>query len=214
MEKGYEKTYNWVKSLLKNCDFSESSKRLGLKQISKDGVLLNFLDRTYQITNEGIELIEEKTIWKPDSEGYEFDLKSVLGYYVLSEANIEPIYEYCTLGQFSGGVFRESSSWLSMLNKNFFDTFGGSCEKLEKTMNMLGMEYEAGNRSGKYIWNCRVLPKVPIKIIFYDGDDEFPSKMQILYDKNVIKIYNFEQLSVLHGSIFRALLFMGKQIEK
>ena len=36
MEKGYEKTYNWVKGLLKNCDFSDSSKRRGLKQIAEN----------------------------------------------------------------------------------------------------------------------------------------------------------------------------------
>jgi hypothetical protein len=77
-------------------------------------------------------------------------------------------------------------------------------------MDILGMEYEEGNRSRKYTWSCRILPKVPIEIIFYEGDDEFPSKMQILYDKNAIKIYNFEQLSVLHGSIFQALVSIGK----
>jgi hypothetical protein len=211
MEKGYVKTYNWVKDLLKNCDLTESSKRLGLQQIEGNAALLNFLDRTYRITNEGIELVAEKTMWKPDFEGYEYDVKSVLGYYVLSEANVEPTYEYAGLGQFSGGVFRESSSWMSMLNKMFFDTFGSGCEVFKKVMDMLGMEYEEGNRDGKYVWNYTILPKAPIKILFYEGDDEFPSKMQILYDKNIIKIFNFEQLSALHVSIFLALLSAAKE---
>ncbi|MFP3040839.1 DUF3786 domain-containing protein [Treponema primitia] len=213
MQKGYEKTYNWVKGLLKTCDFSDSSKRLGLKQISENILLVNFLNRTYRITKEGVELIEQETIWTVDSEGYEFDLKSVLGYYVLSGANIEPIYEYCTLGQFSGGVFRESSSFVSMENKKFTDTFGNDYEKFKKIMNMFSMEYEEGNRDGKYSWNYKILPKISIKLIFYEGDDEYPSKLQILYDKNAIKIYNFEQLAVLHSSIFQAILSMGKRNE-
>ena len=96
MEKGYEKTYNWVKGLLKKCDFSDCSKRLGLEQISGNNVLIQFFDRTYQITKEDIELVEQKTIWTVDYEGYEYDLKSILGYYALSEANIEPMYEFCT----------------------------------------------------------------------------------------------------------------------
>jgi hypothetical protein len=210
MEKGYKKTYDWVKSLLKNCDFSESSKRLGLKQVSENTVLINFFDRTYKITKEEIELFEQKIIWNVDSEGYEYDLKSVLGYYVLSKANIEPAYEYSALGHFSGGVFRESSSWWSMMNKKFSDIFNNDYKKLKEIMDIFEMEYDEESKNGKYIWNYKVLPKIPIKFIFYEGDDEYPSKLQILYDNNVLKIFNFEQLAVLHVSIFKLILSMEK----
>jgi hypothetical protein len=207
MEKGYEKTYNWVKGLLKNCDFSDSSKRLGLKQISENKIFINFFDRTYQITKEDIEIIEEKTIWTVDSEGYEFDLKSVLGYYVLSEANTEPMHEYCTFSSFSGGVFRES---YGLHNNEFMDIFGNDYKKFGEIMSIFGMEYEEGNRDGKYIWNYKILPKMPIKIIFYEGDDLFSSKMQILFDKTAIKIYKFESLAVLYQCIFQTIMSIGK----
>jgi hypothetical protein len=101
MEKGYIKTYNWVQGLLKTCDFSDSAKRLGLEQIREDAVLVNFFDRTYEISKDDIALIREKIIWTAGYEGYEFDLKSVLGYYVLSEAETEPLNEYCPLEHFS-----------------------------------------------------------------------------------------------------------------
>jgi hypothetical protein len=211
MEKGYTKTYNWVKGLLNNCDFSDSSKRLGLKQISEKAIIINFFDRTYKISKEDIELIEQKTIWTTDSEGYEFDLKSVLGYYVLSDANVEPMHDYCSIGQFSGGVFRESLG-LNNTNKRFIDTFGIGYKKFAKLMGILGLEYEDGSRDGKYIWNHTLLPKMPVKFIFYEGDDEFPSKMQILFDKTAIRIYKFEQLAVLHGIIFEAIISLGKNI--
>jgi hypothetical protein len=205
MEKGYEKTYNWVKGLLNHCDFSDSSKRLGLEQIAENAVLVNFFDRTYKVSKENIELIGQKTIW---TEGYEFDLKSVLGYYVLSEADIEPRYEYCTLGHFSSGIFRDDGfRWYT--NK-FRDVFGQDYKKFENIMNRLGMEYEEGARNGKYIWNYKLLPKIPVKFIFYEGDDEFPSKLQILLDKNAIKVYKFEPLAVLHGSVFQTVLAIGK----
>ncbi|MDR2633379.1 MAG: DUF3786 domain-containing protein [Treponema sp.] len=210
MEKGYEKTYQWVKGLLKQCDFSDSAKRLGLKQVAEHTVLLDFFDRTYQITKDAIELIEQKTAWPVDSEEYEYNLKSVLGYYVLSDANIEPAYEYSVLWHFSGGVFRESSSWLSMLNNTFSETFGNRYEPFKAIMDTYGMDYEEGSRSGKYIWNYRLLPKLPIKWVFYEGDEEYPSKLQILYDNHALKIFNFEQLSVLHGSIFTLLVALGK----
>jgi hypothetical protein len=211
MERGYIQTFNWVKGLLNNCDFSDSSKRLGLEQISENALLINFFDRTYKISKEDIELIVEKTIWTVDSEGYEFDLKSVLGYYVLSEANIEPMYDFCSLGQFSGGVFMES--YITHKNNRFTDIFGNDNKKFEKIMKALGVvEYEDENREGKYTWNYKILPKMPIKIIFYEGDDEFPSKMQILFDKTAIKIYKFEPLAILNASIFEAILSVAKNI--
>ena len=197
--------------MLKNCDFSGCSKRLGLEQIAENKVLIKFFDRTYQITKEGIELVEQKTIWTADYEGYEYDLKSVLGYYALSGADVEPAYIYSALGHFSGDVFRESSSWMSMINSRFAETFGGSYEKFKKTMEIFKMEYEAGSRDGKYVWNYKVLPKIPVKLVFYEGDDEYPSKLQILYDNNVLQILNFEQLAVLHGSIFQAILSTGEK---
>jgi hypothetical protein len=209
MEKGYIKTYNWVKGLLAHCDFSDSAKRLGLNQISENAILINFFDRTYKISKEDIELIEQKTLWESDSEGYEFDLKSVLGYYVLSEANIEPMYEYCTLGHFSGDVFREDLG--SLINNRFMDTFGHDYKKFEKIMNLFGIEYEEGTRRGKYIFNYKLLPKIPVKFIFYEGDDEFPSKLQILFDKHAIKIYKFEPLAVLHGCVLQTILSIGKK---
>jgi hypothetical protein len=92
-----------------------------------------FFDRTYKISKDNIELINQKTIWTA-SEDYEYDLKSLLGYYVLSDANIEPMYEYCTLGYFSSGLS------LVLYNKEFVDTFGNDYKK-----------YEDGNRDGKHI---------------------------------------------------------------
>jgi hypothetical protein len=211
MEKGYEKTYNWVKGLLKNRDFSDCAKRLGLEQIAENKILIRFFDRTYQITKEDIELVEQQTAWTVNYEGYEYDLKSVLGYYALSEADIDPAYIYSALGYFSGGVFRENSGWMSMANKRFVEIFGSSHEKFNKTMQMFEIKHEEGSRAGKYIWNHKVLPKIPIKLIFYEGDDEYPSKLQILYDNNVLKILNFEQLAVLHSCIFQAILAAGKK---
>jgi hypothetical protein len=170
MEKGYEKTYNWVRSLLKDCDFSDSSRRLGLTLLSENVIPINFLGRTYNITKEGIELIQQKTAWTVDVE-IEFILKSILGYYVLSEANTEPLYDYCSLGNFSNGVFRESSSWLSGLNRAFSDTFGNNHEKFKKIIDPFGMVYREENKDGKYVWDYDLFPKMPIKLVFYEGDE-------------------------------------------
>jgi hypothetical protein len=209
MERGYIKTYNWVMKLLQNCDFEENSKRLGLRQISQNKVSVNFLERTYSITKDAIELVGQKIRWTPKTggyEGYDYDLKSVLGYYLLSEANVDPINDFCTLGYFSGGVFQGNNIFSGPLER----VYGKNYEKFREIAGKTGMTPELEQSSGKYVWKYTLLPKVPIKIVYYEGDDEYPTKLQILYDKTAIKIFKFEPLAVLHGCFINGLAAIGE----
>ncbi|MDR0452321.1 MAG: DUF3786 domain-containing protein [Treponema sp.] len=209
MERGYIKTYNWVIKLLQNCDFGESSKRLGLRQIAHNKVLIDFLERTYSITKDVIELAGQKIPWAPktdDCEGYEYNLKSVLGYYLLSEADGDPVNDFCTLGYFSGGVFRDNNIFAGPLER----AYGGNYEKFRETAGKIGMTLELEASTGKHIWKYTVLPKLPVKIVYYEGDDEYPTKLQILYDKTAIKIFKFEPLAVFHSCFINGLAAIGE----
>jgi hypothetical protein len=209
MERGYIKTYNWVIKLLQDCDFEESSKRMGLRQISQNKASIDFLERTYFITKDAIELAGQKTRWAPKTngyEGYEYDLKSVLGYYLLSEADVDPINDFCTLGYFSGGVFGRNDTASGPLEK----VYGKNYEEFREIAEKMDMTLELEKPSGKYVWKYTLLPKVPVKIIYYEGDDEYPTKLQILYDKTAIKIFKFEPLAVLHGCFINGLAAIGE----
>ncbi|MDR1319802.1 MAG: DUF3786 domain-containing protein [Treponema sp.] len=211
MERGYIKTYNWVMKLLQKCDFEESSKRMELRQISKNKVSINFLERTYSITKDAIELTDQKIKWIPKTNGYagyEYNLKSVLGYYLLSEAEANPINDFCTLGYFSGGVFGRNDIFSGPLERVYGGNYGKFREIAEKT----GMTLELEKSSGKYVWRYTLLPKVPVKIIYYEGDDEYPTKLQILYDKTAIKIFKFEPLAVLHDCFINGLAAIGENV--
>jgi hypothetical protein len=75
------------------------------------------------------------------------------------------------------------------------------------------MTFEFEKSSGKHVWNYLLLPKLPVKIIYYEGDDEYPTKLQILYDKTAIKIFKFEPLAVLHGCFIHGLAAVGESEE-
>jgi hypothetical protein len=208
MKNGYEVTYEWGVKLLKDCDFDESSKRLGLTQVSQDKVLIDFLGRTYTLSKDGIELTEQKILWTPKSEGYDFNLKSVLGYYLLSEADTEPENDFCLLTHFSSGVFGSGSgSWKP---GELGEVYGEDYDKFRVTAEKLGMVFETEKTSGQYVWRYSLLPKMPVKLIYYEGDDEYPTTIQVLFDKSAIKIYKFEPLAVLHGCFIAALAAIGQ----
>jgi hypothetical protein len=205
MKKGYEQTYDWVISLLQHCDFAESAKRLNLKLV-ENNIEINFLERIYTISKEGIGLSKENLVWISTTEGYEYNLKSVLGYYVLSEADVEPENDFCTLPYFSHGIFI-NTDWK---HDRLGDVFGKDYAKFCEVARKLAMSFEGEKSSGQYIWKYLLLPKMPIKIIYYEGDEEYPTKLQILYDKTAIKLYKFEPLAVLHACFIEGLAGMGE----
>jgi hypothetical protein len=209
MQRGYEKTYNWVTKLLQDCDFEDAAKRLDLRLISRDEVALEFLGRTYLANRQGIRLGEEKIPWLVDSEGFDYNLKSALGYYVLSEANLDPLGDYCVITSFSNGVFREGDEG-DVFNNSLGRVYGADYRKFLDVAELLGMTPEESRPNLKYIWSYRMLPKIPIKIVYYEGDDEYPTKLQLLYDKTAILFYKFEPLAVLNGCFIKALAAIGE----
>jgi hypothetical protein len=209
MQRGYEKTYDWVVKLLGDCDFEDSAKRLDLGLISPDEVSLEFLGRIYLANRQGVSLIGEKIHWSVDSEGFDHNLKSALGYYVLSGADLEPVDDYCVITSFSGGVFREGGEG-DIFNNPLGRVYGADYRKFCGVAELLGMTPEESRPNLKYTWRYRMLPRIPIKIVYYEGDDEYPTKLQVLYDKTAILFYKFEPLAVLNGCFISALAAIGE----
>jgi hypothetical protein len=208
MKKGYEQTYDWVVKLLQDCDFKDSSKRLNIKQTSKDEVSVEFLGRIYLVNKTGIHLDEQKVVWSSEKEGFDYNIKSVLGYYVLSEADIEPVDDFCTITNFSNGVFREDGE-RDVLRSPLGEVFGNDYQKFCNAAKKVGMVFLQDKSGGQHIWQYMLLPKIPVKIIYYEGDEEIPTKIQILYDKTAIQFFKFEPLAVLNGCFIAAFASLG-----
>jgi hypothetical protein len=209
MKNGYEKTYDFVIELLQNCNFGENAKRLNLRQLSENKIIVDFLDKKYSITKNSIELVEEKLNWSFKTADNEYNIKSVLGYYLLSEANVEPQNDFCMLAYFTGGLAdrERNGDWSKSL---LTQVYGNDYNKFRKVAEKLGMLLEGEKSTGQHIWKYTLLPKMPVKIIYYEGDDEYPAKIQILYDKTAIQIFEFEPLAFLHGCFIEGLAAIGE----
>ncbi|MHC6202576.1 DUF3786 domain-containing protein [Breznakiellaceae bacterium SP9] len=208
MKRGYEVTYEWVVKLLSDCNFEDAAERLNLTRLGTNEVTLDFLRRCYIINKQGVTLSNAALNWAGKSEGFDYNLKSVLGYYVLSEAAIDPVNDYCVITAFSGGVFREGNSE-SIFNNALGRVYGNDYPKFCRVAEALGMVLEERKADVKFTWRYSLLPKIPVKLIYYVGDEEYPTKIQILYDKTAIWFYKFEPLAVLHGCFIEALAMLG-----
>ena len=51
-----------------------------------------------------------------------------------------------------------------------------------------------------------LLPHIPMQLIFYDRDDEFPARATLLFDLNTTQLVEFEVLAVLVTIFVQSLI--------
>ena len=201
MSSGYEQIYESLIPKLSECDLLEVAERLGLSPQPDGGASVNFLGREYEISSRGVNPTDGKPV--------NVNNRSVLAYYTLSKGVGEPAFSYVPISNLAstGIIFSTNIKWMTdPLGK----TFSGGYVTFSETMCKLGGVFNDKSKSGGYSWLLKVLPKILLQIVYYDGDDEFPCEVQILFDKNASRFMEFECLAFLEGCLVRAMIMTAK----
>jgi Domain of unknown function (DUF3786) len=192
---GHESIFLELITKLSECDFQEAADRLGLEYM--DGAIqVCFLKREYRITLDGVEPL--------DGQPVNVNNRSVLLYYLLSKGQGEPensnvLFE--SLVRMISGLNGQSR----LMNTPLERYFGNDYAKFSEAAVKLGGIEEESN-GGKHLWRFDALPKIPLKTIFYEADDEFPVDIQIMLDKTALQFLEFECLAFMVGCFVRALI--------
>jgi hypothetical protein len=195
MKGGYDSIYFELITKLSECDFQESAGRLGLEYVD-GGVQVCFLKREYRITLDGVEPL--------DGQPVNVNNRSVLLYYLLSKGQGDPENSYIpfqSMPRMISGLHGQSR----LMNAPLERYFGNDHVKFSEAAIKLG-GFQEEPQVGKHLWWFDVLPKIPLKIVFYDADDDFPAEIQIMLDKTAIQFMEFECLAFMVGCFVRALI--------
>jgi hypothetical protein len=199
MNGGYDSIYLGLVPRLVGCDWKASADRLGLEYVA-DGVQLDFLNRKYQITLDGVEPLDGRPV--------DANTKSVLLYYLLSRGTGAPENSYVpfeSIPRKLTGLDFQNRLMSAPLEREFgnnYARFGQAAMKLGGI--------EEGTLPGKHAWRFDVLPKIPVKTVFYEADDDFPANIQIMLDKTAPEFLEFECLAFMVGCFVRALINTAK----
>jgi len=196
---GYENNYKTLIHKLADCDFNEAAARLGLNQPINDSVTLSFLNRDYFIRKDGVFAL--------DGEPSNPNCRSILIHYITSKGDGEPenkffLPHYFLPNNLEHGIF-SGQSWLP---SRIIREIGDDYEKIHKAMEILGAKHEGEPRNGEHIWQYLILPKIPIQIIYYEADDEFPCEIKIKLDGCAGRYIEFETIAFLCGCFVQAVL--------
>lgn len=200
MSSGYEQIYENLIPKLSKCDFSEVAERLGLSLQPNGALSVNFLGREYEVSSCGVNPTDGKPVNVNNS--------SVLAYYTLSKGAGEPECSYVPISYHAGpGIIFTNTNWMTdPLGK----AFNGNYESFSETMYRLGGIFNGKLKSEAYSWSLQILPKIPLQIIYHDGDDEFPCEVRILFDKNASLFLEFECLAFLEGCLVRSMIMTAQ----
>jgi hypothetical protein len=192
---GYDSIYLGLVTKLPGCDRQEAAGRLGI-EYADGSVQVSFLKREYRITLDGVEPL--------DGHPVNVNTRSVLLYYLLSRGQGDPEGSYVlfeAIPRMISGLSAQSRLMNAPLERHFgndYAKFGNAARTLG------GSEEESG--AGRHLWRFNVLPKIPLQLVFYEADDEFPASIQIMLDRTALRFLEFESLAFMVGLFVRALI--------
>jgi hypothetical protein len=128
------------------------------------------------------------------------------------------------LGVWNSGDLRVAGEWIAFQDipdgRFYLDSFQRRAkiplvrafgEKPEKLIETAGAAYGAKPiRQGDFSVVIEVFPLVPVALVLWKGDEEFPPEGNILFDRSIARIFSAEDVAWLAGMVVYPLAAMNK----
>jgi hypothetical protein len=195
MKDNHEIVYRSLLEKLAGIDLAEAVTGLGGYQ---HGNLLwmKLLGRPYTISQQDI---VDKDAKKPS-----VSIRIILCHYLLQAGQGENTGEWVSYRD-----FKDSAFFISNFQINAEDRiaryFSGKARELENAAVKLEGESYKDFQTGDVCYTIQALPRIPLLLVFYDKDEDFPSSCKLLFDRSAPVWLDMECLAVL-GWIVAELL--------
>ena len=167
---------------------------------------LLFLNQALRITRPDFKVLSEKT-----GEEIPIQQQVLILHYLhgaWSSSGAEPTGEWISFQEVPDGRFYLDAFHRRAKNP-LVQTFGEKPEALVKLAEQAygAQPFDQGDASVL----VGALPLVPVALILWQGDEEFPPEGNILFDHNIIQILSAEDIAWLSGMVVYPLIGMAKQ---
>ncbi|MDR1050914.1 MAG: DUF3786 domain-containing protein [Deltaproteobacteria bacterium] len=204
---GYEKIYDWVVESLAGVDLAANAGPLGLKAHPSGGVVVPMFGREYLVDSGGARPL--------DGQHASYNHLSLAAHYARSSGRSEPSYNFVKLNSMSGilaggsfGSFNRDA-----ISKPLSRRFGEDLPALEEAVEKIGGRPDPSSSGPVHGYLFEAFPRVPLKLVFEEGDDEFDPDFMILYDRSGLDYMEFEALAFLGGVLLQELVRAAPPLE-
>ena len=93
-----------------------------------------------------------------------------------------------------------------LFTRKYARAFSGKIHELKEACRRIGGMEPAVSAHSDVCWQFDIFPFFPVQFRFWDGDEEFEPKIQLLWDKNSLKFMHFETLYYAMGILMQRLM--------
>ena len=122
-------------------------------------------------------------------------IKILLLHYINTHGRAELSGKWVSFSELRSGMVK-ASSFLREAEDPIKELFKSDFERVSAAIIMLGAKQSNDFPTPK-AWVLFLLPKVPVVILYWPEEDEFPAKVQILFDQTADKFLDVESLMFL-----------------
>ena len=109
--------------------------------------------------------------------------------------------QWCTVGTFIVAGITETEGF----TRRYAKCFDGQLEKLKTACQMLGGTIQPQMAGADLTCKFQVTPFFPVLLQFWEGDEDFPPKLLILWDRHTDQFLHFETTFYLQGDLLHRL---------
>lgn len=109
--------------------------------------------------------------------------------------------QWCAVGTFVVTGVTETDTF----TKKYAALFDGRIEELKTACEKLGGAMQPRMAGADVTCQIPVTPFFPVLLQFWEGDEEFPPKLMLLWDRNTDKFLHFETTFYLQGDLLERL---------
>jgi len=187
---------------LSRIPFEVILKRSGFESLLESTFLIPFLDRKYLVSYPQFEFSDR-------AEGEkEIPLQEqvLILHYMMAPVMPSPTNRWIAYREITGAAFY-FGAFVKRAVEPFKKVFGGNLAGFSQAAQKLeAQEIENGDAGFEF----SVLPGVPLQLILWAADDEFPAEANILFDKNIGQILSPEDVAWLAGMVVYRLMALAR----
>ncbi len=184
---GYERVFSELLPELAELDLDRAAAELDGRR-DGDGVWIGMLGRDYHVGPGGVFDAEDGV---PD-----ITIRIVLVWYLLRRGAGAPAGEFVAYREFKDAAFF-SAFFQTEVEGRLARLFGDDAAGLKEAGRRLGGREGRDEFSGNAVIELTALPKIPVLVILYESDEDFPASASILFDANAEAFLDHECLAVL-----------------
>ncbi|MDX9785924.1 MAG: DUF3786 domain-containing protein [Desulfobacterales bacterium] len=193
-------------SQLATLNYQEIADRTGFFRDTDDSYRIQFLNRTYRVTLPEFDFSDTQAL---DGSGpIEIPLQEqvLILHYMMAQAPVTPWGKWVAYREIPGASF-------------YFEPFTKRAVVPLKNIfgnNLVGFKTAAEKLCGKPIsegdagFEFLVFPKIPIRLILWEGDEEFAAEGTILFDESIGQLLSAEDVAWLAGMLVYRLAALSK----